>query len=132
MDLPCARGCMNPGREQALSFTEHGVYAVVRLFIIVMLATGRLFACTVRQLTAHCATAELFDVLSAAAAAEHPGQALLRAGRAARWPILAVLAACYDDASALSCMAVWLDCSLHRCCADGAGPCKQRYPRICG
>ena len=64
---------------------------------------------------------ELFDVVSAAASADNPGQALLRAGQAAQWPILALLAACYDDASTLTCMAVWLRCSLHRCCARAAG-----------
>ena len=58
--------------------------------------------------------ADLLDVLAAAAVADSPGQALLRASQAAAWPVLALLAACHGDAPVLCCLAVWLRCTLFR------------------
>lgn len=57
-------------------------------------------------------SAELFAILAASAAADDPGRALLLAAERARWPVLALLAACHSSVSVLSCLAVWLRCSL--------------------
>lgn len=125
-------GCTNMAKTAR--FTKHRVICITRCPNPVMLppvVLGMVAACCmdlaeVKPLSG--VTAELFDVLSMAASAKKPGEALLRAGQAARWPILALLAACYDDVSTLSCMAAWLRCSLHRSTSGAAGPCTKHRP----
>ena len=60
------------------------------------------------------ARAELFAILAASTAADDPGRELLVAAQDAQWPVLALLAACHSGAPVLSCLAVWLRCSLAR------------------
>ena len=58
---------------------------------------------------------ELFAVLAESEKKpREAGATLLRYAREHRWPLLALVASCYADVSALSCLCVWLDITVAR------------------
>lgn len=52
---------------------------------------------------------ELFEIIAKCEKLKYPGEVLLLKAKNLRWPLLAVIAACFPDISPLSCLAVWLE-----------------------
>eukprot|EP00898_Chlorokybus_atmophyticus_P005836 jgi/Chlat1/6253/Chrsp44S05856 len=51
---------------------------------------------------------ELFTIVAASEHERFPGLALLARARSLRWPLLAVIAACFGDVSTENCLVIWL------------------------
>lgn len=58
--------------------------------------------------------AELFGLLAECEKEQNPGEALLIKAKDLRWPLLAIIASCFSDVSALSCLTVWLEITAAR------------------
>lgn len=57
---------------------------------------------------------ELFGLLAECEKQKHPGKSLLVKAKDLRWPLLAIIASCFPDVSALSCLTVWLEITAAR------------------
>lgn len=58
--------------------------------------------------------AELFRLLAECEKERNPGEALLIKAKDLRWPLLAIIASCFSDVSALACLTVWLEITAAR------------------
>ncbi|KAL2630311.1 hypothetical protein R1flu_014997 [Riccia fluitans] len=57
---------------------------------------------------------ELFSLLAECEHGRRPGKALLMKAKDLRWPLLAVVASCFNDVTPLSCLTVWLEITAAR------------------
>ena len=61
-----------------------------------------------------CYPVELFKILAECERQKNPGEALLKKAKDLSWSILAMIASCFSDVSALSCLTVWLEITAAR------------------
>ncbi|KAG8053146.1 hypothetical protein GUJ93_ZPchr0001g29494 [Zizania palustris] len=57
---------------------------------------------------------ELFSVIAVCEKQKNPGEALLNKAKQMQWSLLAMIASCFSDVTALSCLSVWLDITTAR------------------